>query len=48
MNMVDLGYVFAGVLIAMVVAVHGTRILRARNNRLNDGGAEGTPAVRYN
>ena len=47
--MVQLGYWLAGVLIVMVVAVHGARILqRVRNNRLDDGGAESDPAVGYN
>jgi len=49
MNMVQLGYWLAGVLIAMVTAVHGARILqRVRDNRLNDGGAEAEPAAGYN
>jgi hypothetical protein len=49
MNMVQLGYWFAGVLIAMVIAVHGARILqRVRGSRLNDGGAKAEPAVGYN
>ena len=49
MNMAQLGYIYAGVLIAMVIGVHGFRILhRMRDNRLNDGKADGEPAVGYN
>ena len=49
MNMVQLGYWLAGLLIAMVAAVHSARILqRVRDSRLNDGGAEAEPAVGYN
>jgi len=49
MNMVQLGYWLAGVLIAMVIVVHGSRILqRVRDNRLNDGRADAEPATGYN
>ena len=48
MNMVEFGYVFAVLLIAMVAGAHGARLLRARNNRMNDGEAQAAPAVRYN
>jgi len=49
MNMVQLGYWLAGVLIAMVIVVHGSRILqRVRDNRLNDGRADAEPAAGYN
>ena len=47
MNMVELGYVIAGVLIAMVIGVHGARILqRVRDNRI-DGGQVDEPAAGY-
>jgi hypothetical protein len=49
MNMVQLGYWLAGLLIAMVAVIHGARILqRVRDTRLNDGGAEAEPAAGYN
>jgi hypothetical protein len=49
MNMAEMGYIYAGMLIAMVVGVHGNRILqRLRDNRLNDGRADIAPAVGYN
>jgi hypothetical protein len=49
MNMAEFGYFFAGMLIAMVIGVHGYRILQhLRDNRLHDGRAEGAPAVGYN
>jgi hypothetical protein len=49
MNMVEFGYALAVGLILMVIGVHGARILqRVRDNRIDDGGANGDPAVGFN
>ena len=48
MNMVEFGYLLAVGLILMVIGVHGARILqRVRDNRLENGGSDGEPAVGY-
>jgi len=48
MNMVEFGYLLAVGLILMVIGVHGARILKMRGNRIDNGQADGEPAVGYN
>ena len=47
MSMVEFGYFLAPILIVMVVAVHGYRLLSIRRDLRTDTGSANAPAARY-